>query len=217
MSTTRTRVRIGPADHGRRMTLDEFREAEEQRGYLYELARGVLEVSEIPGDSHCQIVHNIHEVFSLYRRDNPGLILRIGHGSDVRFIIPDLGSDRHPDLAIVFQGADLDDRGRRRAAMAVEVVSPGSLARRRDYEEKREEYLLVGLREYWIVDPKLGQVTVLIRVEGVNGPGWVERAFRGGEAIGSDLLPGLQAEVDILWRDIDPGAENEGEETDRPV
>jgi len=48
-------LRIGPADNGRRMTLDEFREAEEQPGYLYELARGVLEVTEVPGDDHGKI------------------------------------------------------------------------------------------------------------------------------------------------------------------
>ena len=28
-------LRIGPADNGRRMTLEEFREAEEQPGYLF--------------------------------------------------------------------------------------------------------------------------------------------------------------------------------------
>ena len=38
MSTTR--IQIGPADHGRRMTLDEFREADEEPGYRYELAGG---------------------------------------------------------------------------------------------------------------------------------------------------------------------------------
>jgi hypothetical protein len=48
-------LRIVPADNGRRMTLDEFREAEEQPGYLYELARGVLEVTEVPGDDHGKI------------------------------------------------------------------------------------------------------------------------------------------------------------------
>ena len=41
-------LRIGPADHGRRMTLEEFREAEEEEGYRYELGRGVLEVTESP-------------------------------------------------------------------------------------------------------------------------------------------------------------------------
>ncbi len=34
-------TRIGPTDHGRRMTLDEFIEADFQEGWLYELARGV--------------------------------------------------------------------------------------------------------------------------------------------------------------------------------
>ena len=41
-------IRIGPADHGRRMSLEEFREAEEEEGYRYELARGVLEVTLCP-------------------------------------------------------------------------------------------------------------------------------------------------------------------------
>jgi hypothetical protein len=31
---------IGPADHGRKMTLEEFMEAEVEEGYRYELARG---------------------------------------------------------------------------------------------------------------------------------------------------------------------------------
>ena len=50
MSTLATR--IGPADHGRAMTLEEFRDAEEEPGYRYELARGVLEVTEVPNDPH---------------------------------------------------------------------------------------------------------------------------------------------------------------------
>src|SRR5689334_25205178 len=99
------RIRIGPADHGRPMTPDEFREAEEQPGYLYELARGGLEVSEVPRDDHGQVVDNLHEAISLYRREHPGRIRRIAHGSDVRLIITELKSGRHPDLAIVFYGA----------------------------------------------------------------------------------------------------------------
>jgi hypothetical protein len=44
MPTTQTR--LGPADHGRRMTLEEFREADEEPGYLYELARGDAELED---------------------------------------------------------------------------------------------------------------------------------------------------------------------------
>ena len=48
MATAATSLRIGPADHGRRMTLAEFLDAEETPGYRCELARGVIEVSEVP-------------------------------------------------------------------------------------------------------------------------------------------------------------------------
>ena len=42
MATITTSLRIGPADHGRMMTLEEFLEAEEAEGYCFELARGSL-------------------------------------------------------------------------------------------------------------------------------------------------------------------------------
>jgi len=198
MSTTR--IRIGPADIGRRMTLEEFHEADEQPGYLYELARGVLEVTNIPGDFHSQIVDNIHEQLSEYRRQHPRLIRRIGHGSDIRYIIPELESDRHPDLAIVFRDTPRDANRRQRALLTVEVVSPGNRARKRDYEANREEYLALGLAEYWIADPRLLRITVLIRL----GEAWAERVFGGEGLIGSDRLPGRGCRVSDLWVDADP-------------
>jgi Uma2 family endonuclease len=198
-----TRIQIGPTDQGRKMTLDEFHEAEETSGFLYELARGTLVVTEIPGDSHGQIVDNLHEALSLYRRDDPDRILRIAHGSDVRLIIPELESDRHPDLGVILRDSALDDRGRRRAALAIEVVSPGSASRRRDYEEKREEYLAFGLREYWIVDPFQRQVTVLFSRGDAANAAWEERVVRGDEAIPSELLPSFVCRVSAIWVDAE--------------
>ena len=80
------RLQIGPSDAGRTMTLDEFREADSQSGFLYELARGILDVVEVPGDGHWQTVDNIHEALSRYRAANPGVIVRVGHGSEVRIV-----------------------------------------------------------------------------------------------------------------------------------
>ena len=194
------RLRLGPADNGRKMTLEEFWNADDEPGYFCEIARGVLEVSEIPGGFHFQVVDNLHEAFSSYRRQHPRLILRIGRGSDVRFIIPELETDRHPDLAVVFRGTSQRDfKGNQLPLLAVEVVSPGGQARKRDYEDKRVDYRAVGLLEYWIVDPDDKQVTVLSRREAESVVTWESRVYREAEIIVSDLLPGFAGTVAELW------------------
>lgn len=200
------RMQIGPTDRGRRLTLAEFQDAEWQPGYLYELARGVVVVTRIPNGRHWQIVHNTHELFSIYLRDHPGLIRRIGHGSDARYISPAFQSDRHPDIAILFRQAPTGHEGTPLPVLGVEVVSRGKRARRRDYEEKREEYLAIGLREYWIVDPEERRVTVLVRREAEGILSWEERAFGGDDAIAGELLPGFAGTVADLRADLDDAA-----------
>lgn len=202
MATVRTR--IGPADHGRVMTLEDLWEAEEQPGFHYELVRGVLEVSEIPGDSHYQVVDNHHEMFGGSRRWNPRVILRVGRGSDLQYIIPDDNTARHPDPAVVFRDhTQRDSRGHVLSALAVEVVSFGKRSRDRDSVEKRSDYLAVGLLEHWIVDPDLRQVTVLTRREADGVASWNERVFREDETIEGELLLGFTGTVSGRWADVD--------------
>src|SRR4051794_5424754 len=106
-------TRIGPADHGRAMTLEEFLGAEGEPGYRYELARGVLEVSEVPNDPHGQVVCNLYQVVGDYRRAHPRVILRYGGGGEFQILLPGMVSGRNPDLGIVTRGASNDYRGRR--------------------------------------------------------------------------------------------------------
>ncbi len=153
MATGTMPLRVGPADHGRALTLDEFEEAELDEGYRYELARGVLEVSEIPGEVHAVIVWVLLSTIADNQREHPGVISRAGGGSEYRFRLPVMQSGRHPDVAVTLRNAPRDRRGFRRAAMAFEVVSKGAEARERDHVIKRAEYLAYGLLEYWIVDP----------------------------------------------------------------
>ena len=159
MSTTR--IRIGPADHGRRMTLEEFREADEEPGYRYELARGVLEVTEVPNDPHWQVVEQPpSDVLARYqaatpRPDPPDRRRRRVPGLDPR---DGLRAESRP------RGRVQGDAQGSTAAGSRPASSPRSSRRRgevRDYQTKREEYLAFGVREYWIVDPQRRQVTVL--------------------------------------------------------
>ena len=186
-------VRLGPADHGRRMTLEEFREADSVAGYRYELARGVVEVVEVPNDPHGLIVSNAQGLLHWYKRSHPGVIWRIGGGGEFRLWVEAMDSGRNPDVALVLCGTPKDSRGRRPPSLVAEVVSKRGEVR--DYQEKREEYWVFGVREYWIIDPAARQVLVLNRREDQ----WEERVFTEDEVIGSEMLPGFAGTVAELW------------------
>src|SRR5262245_210369 len=93
-------VKIGPADHGRRMSLDDFEHAETAEGRLYELGRGVIIVSDVPNPSHLAQVTAIRRQLSAYDLAHPGRIYTIATGSECKILLSALDSERHPDLAV---------------------------------------------------------------------------------------------------------------------
>ena len=88
--------------------------------------------------------------------------------------------------------------------LAVEVVSEGGEAR--DYETKRQEYLVYGLREYWIVDPQTRRVTVLSR----DGDVWGRTRLQSDQTIESRVLPGFEGRIAELWLDAEAEADPNG-------
>ncbi len=188
-TATRTarKIRIGPADHGRRMTLDEFINADAEEGWLYELARGVVEVTEVPGPSHGRDVRRVARLFDRYDERRPGVIKYLAGGGECRIRLPGMASDRHPDQAVYL---DPEPPGpnvwtKWVPHIVVEVVSPRG--RKRDFIAKREEYLRMGVHEYWILDPKKRQMHVLARVADT----WEEIVVPANGVYRTHLLPGL--------------------------
>ncbi len=191
-------LRVGPGDRGRRMSLEQFRAADEEEGYRYELSEGLLEVTEVPGPTHRRVVGNLYRAIARYDQEHPGCIETYGGGSEFRLWVPARSSGRNPDLGVVLEETLPDARGRTQPTLVGEVVSESS--RVRDYETKRQEYLLYGIEEYWIVDPRLRQVTVLIREDN----DWTGQVVRDEETIPSRLLPGLKTPVAESWKGIAP-------------
>ncbi len=204
-----TATKIGPRDHGRRMTLDEFVAAEGTDGYLYELARGIVVVTQVPGISHGWIVERIGDVFAFYKRDNPGRIIYRSAGSDCRLRLQGMQSDRHPDQAVYLTPPPRGKRTWHRwvPAIVVEVVS--KRGEDRDYVEKREEYLRSGILEYWIFDPYRRKLLVLARELDV----WAERELGEADRYETGLLPGLEIFVGEI---LGPPVEDEDEERMEP-
>jgi Uma2 family endonuclease len=183
-----TITHIGPQDHGRRMSLDEFDSAEGQAGFLYELSRGVITVSDVPGPRHLRTVNAIRRQFAAYDLAHPGRIAILASGGECKLLLDALQSERHPDLAIYKtappeEGEDVWSTWV--PEIVIEVVSPGSGPR--DYEEKPEEYLAFGVFEYWIVDAGKEEVLVLRRSRGR----WAERILRRADVYRTRVLPGF--------------------------
>jgi Uma2 family endonuclease len=185
MNMPKTAIKIGPHDHGQRMSLEDFDHAEVQKGYLYELSRGVITVSDVPDLRHFAQVDSIRDQFFDYRLSHRDLIHRIGGGAECKILLADLESERHPDVAIYKTPPPLVTNiwAHWIPEIAIEVVSPGS--EYRDYVEKRAEYLAFGVREYWIVDADKEEMLVLRRW----GKRWVERVIRPPELYRTRLLP----------------------------
>ncbi|MGL5793923.1 MAG: Uma2 family endonuclease [Waterburya sp.] len=73
-------------------------------------------------------------------------------------------------------------------ALVVEVVSPGKANHDRDYRYKRSEYAARGIAEYWIIDPQVNKLKVLLLNEGI----YQENIYQDEQLIVSKLFPQLQ-------------------------
>ena len=185
---SKTALKICPADHGRQMALADFDTAEAADGKHYELSRGIITVTDVPGKRHLAQFLAIRRQLAAFEAAHPGLIHGILGGGECKLLIAALNSERHPDLAVYTTPppeGDGDVWSRWIPALVVEIVSPGS--EQRDYVEKREEYLQFGVREYWIVDATKQEMLALQRTQGQ----WTEHIVLPAQGYRAITLAGL--------------------------
>lgn len=192
----KTIVQVGPKDHGRRMSLEEFDLADGRDGHLYDLHRGVIVVVDVPDARHFAQVDALDLQLAAYRLANPGRIHRVGGGAECKIVLHDEETERHPDLALYLTppppGANIWARWI--PEIGIEVVSPSSV--RRDYDEKPDEYLRVGVREYWIVDADRQEVLVLRR----RGQRWVRKTVRPPDLYRTPLLSRFELACGLVFK-----------------
>ena len=177
------------------MSLEEFDTAEVREGHLYELGRGVIIVSDVPGKKHLAQVNALRRLLARYDLSNPDRIHTIAGGAECKVLVPPLGSERHPDLAVYAspppEGEDIWRTWV--PGVVIEVISRDS--EKRDYEEKPAEYLAFGVNEYWIFDADKSRVGAMRRA----GGRWAERVLGPADVIKTDLLPGLELRVAAVF------------------
>jgi Uma2 family endonuclease len=192
---SQTAIIVGPQDHGRHMRLEEFDHAEVVDGYLYELSRGVITVSDVSGKKHFKQVVEINQQLYLYRAAHPEVIKMLGSGGDCKILAEGFESERHPDIFIykTEPPETVDLWSVWVPEIIIEIVSASS--EKRDYEEKPPEYLAFGVAEYWIFDEAKQQVTVLRRV----GGRWRPAVLKATDTIKTPLLPGFELNISPVF------------------
>lgn len=205
LTKTAAKPKIGPHQHGRRMSLKAFEFAPVEEGYTAELARGYIVVSEVANYYHGMQIIAINRFLGAYDLTHEGAIHAVFGSMECKLLIPAWESERHPDIAVYLTAP----KGRKDRTMwrtwvpelVIEVVSEGS--RDRDYTEKRDEYWTLGVKEYWIVDAKLQQALVLRR----GRTRWTEKTLGPADACETKLLPGFKLPCRAVFE-----AGGEGEE-----
>jgi Uma2 family endonuclease len=189
MSTSQVRTRkwISPSSAGLRLTPEEFDAlAHYDDRYRYELVHGVLVVNPIPAEAESDPNGELEYLLRFYKEHHP-------QGSALDATLPEryirTGDSRRRADRVIWAGLGrTPDPTVDVPTIAVEFVSRGKRDWLRDYEEKRREYLALGVAEYWIIDRFRRTMTVYRNPP--RGP--AEQVVAEGEIYQTDLLPGFE-------------------------
>jgi len=136
-----------------RMTVDEFDALPPSRwlkGYRYEIIRGVLVVSPAASIGEGGPKDDLGHLLRTYQETSPqGKALNL---TAPERTVPGTPNRRRYDRAVWVGLGRLPDVDHDVPAIVIEFVSARKRDALRDYEEKRDEYLAAGVREYWIID-----------------------------------------------------------------
>jgi len=187
----RKQIPVGPQDHGRKMSLADFDHAIAQEGYVYELGKGVIEVSDVPHPSHLALLTRVRNQFIIYQEANPELINEVAGSNDSKILLESDQSERHPDISVYLTPPpeSKDIWSTWIPSIVVEVISKSSIER--DYEVKPGEYLAFGVDEYWIVDGLKMQMTANTRWRGR----WKPRVLKPSQKYTPLCLPGFTLDL----------------------
>ncbi|MBS0264673.1 MAG: Uma2 family endonuclease [Planctomycetes bacterium] len=186
--------RLTPEAAGLSMTPEEFDAISDyDDNFNFELIHGVLVATPLAGPAERSPNDLLGFWLWDYRR-NPS------HGSALvetvfEHYVGTGGNRRRADRVIwtVVAGRRSNPQ-RDLPTIVVEFVSAGKRAWRRDYIEKRDEYLAAGVLEYWVIDRFSRSLTAYGQRAGQK----VELVVHEGEVFRPELLPGFELRLSEL-------------------
>lgn len=195
-----TVTKLGPADHGRPMTYDEYLGGDYQEGYQYELIGGKLYVSPQVEYAGFSLGLWLYKKLDLYSSLHPDVINLVAYKSRVFVPGSQLVSAPEPDLAAYHDFPRHSPRNQVRweetsPILVGEVISADDPDK--DLVRNVDLYFQVrSIREYWVVDPRSNADQPTMTVYRRYGKRWLQKELAFGDTYVTKLLPGFKLIVD---------------------
>jgi Uma2 family endonuclease len=185
MATLQHVLKLGPHDHGRPVTAEEFAEADYAEPWKYEREQGRLIVLPPDGPGYDHSSEPVRDHLGAYRLAHLDVVEQVVSEAWVRV---DAGTDRIGDIGVFLVGPrSAISRPDRIPELMLEIVSPDPKSRERDFVKKRREYYRLGVFEYVVIDRMRHRATIY-----TAGPrGYRKRVLRSDDVYASPLLRGL--------------------------
>jgi len=193
-------LKLGPADHGRQLSLDEFDEAEFEPGAKYEIIDGRLYVSAEPNPAENFLETWLFIKLITYSGLRQDIINYVSVKSRLFVHSRSKSTVPEPDLA-AYQNYPREkplkelhwrDLG---PILVAEVLVEGDP--HKDLVRNSELYLEVpSIREYWILDGRQNPDEPTLIQHRRHGTRWVERSFPHGSTFTTKLLPEFSLVID---------------------
>lgn len=185
LTQSTTPPKIGLESAGVIMTPEEFDAITEyDELYNYELIHGVLVVNPIPAPGETDPNEQLGLYFRVFQQSDP-------QGKCIDKTLPEqyipTGDSRRKADRVGWIGLGRTPNPREDLpSIVIEFVSRSKRDFRRDYVEKRKEYLELGIKEYWIIDRFQRTMTVYRPTEPE------ETVVAESEIYVTKLLPGFE-------------------------
>jgi prevent-host-death family protein len=185
---------------GKKVSYEEFMEIYEKSTLRMELINGEIYLLASPSVGHQELIGGLHLRFHEYFKGKKCKVFLAPF--DVHFFKKDLNEPdvMQPDVLVACDvEGNVNEKGRYMGTptLVVEILSGST--RNKDMIDKLNTYMLSGVKEYWIVDPKQEQIMIYdFESCGIDQV----QTFGKGQIAQSLVFPGLSVDVTELFNEI---------------
>lgn len=185
---------------GKKVSYEEFMEIYEKSTLRMEYINGEIYLLASPGITHQEILGRLYLIFSDYFKGKKCKVFVAPFDVHFRkkgFKEPDV---MQPDISVACDlKGNVSEKGRYMGtpALVIEILSDST--RKKDMIDKLNTYMLSGVKEFWIADPRQESIMIYnfndCDIDGL-------KVYEKGQTAFSRAFMGLSADVESLFSDL---------------